>query len=61
MKISLLLALILANPDVVKSENSFSLIYTNVMIPYFLYLLEKMVHNVFWTGSEYKIMHNFIV
>ena len=24
-------------------------------------LLIKMVHNVFWTGSEYKIMHNFIV
>ena len=61
MKISLLLALILANPDIVKSDNISSLIYTNIMIPYFLYLLEKMVHNVFWTGSEYKIMHSFIV
>ena len=38
-----------------------SLIYTNVMIPYLKMIsFRKLVHNVFWTGSEYKIMCNVI-
>ena len=44
-----------ANPGVVKTF--FNMIYTNIMILYFQYL----VRNLFWTGSEYKIMRNFIV
>ena len=42
----------------------FSLIYTNVMIPYvyvIVYSSRKMVCNGFWTGSEYKTMHSLIV
>ena len=35
----------------------FQLDLHNVMIPY----LYPLVRNVFWTGSEYKIMRNFIV
>ena len=55
VKISLLLALILANPDIVKSDNIFSLIYTNVMIPYSLYLLEKWFTTYFELALSTKL------
>ena len=51
--LSLLLALIPANPDVIKTF--FSLIYTNVTIPYFLYTLEKHFATYFeLIGSKYN-------
>ena len=43
--LSLLLALIPANPDVIKTF--FSLIYTNFTIPYFFIYFRKTLRNVF--------------
>ena len=52
-RLSLLLALIPANPDVIKTF--FSLIYINVTIPYFLYPLEKQFATYFeLIGSKYN-------
>ena len=47
------------NQDVVKTF--FSMIYTTSWWLYFFISITKLVRNVFWTGSEYQIMRNFIV